>query len=114
MLLAIPTGQFHMFCRISSQTQSTPLRVPASSCQFAARKPAIAGKFGPASTQFAWPIFAKKQKMPEKPAVARPGQCIRLRLGFAGFVDIADRRFIDEQMRRAAAVQLDAIAVVPL
>src|ERR1051326_4723878 len=37
-----------------------------------------------------------------------------LGLAFAGLVDIADRRFIDQQSRSAVAVQLDAVAVIPL
>src|SRR5579864_6762181 len=87
MLLVIPMGQFQMFCFTSSQTHRAPVSEPTSSCQLRARKPVNSGQM----------------------------ECIpELRLAFAGFVDIADGRLIDEQGRGAAAIDLDAVAVIPL
>ena len=50
-----------------------------------------------------------------KPVVSGQMECIpAVRLAFAGLIDIADGRLIDQQGRSAAAGDLDAVAVIPL
>src|SRR6267142_3810277 len=88
MLLAMPRGQFQIFSFTSSQTQARPSATPRDSIPFARMYP---------SSQ--WTRFIRMG-------------LLRLS-GFADFVDVSDRGFIDQQAGAGGAGQANAVAVIP-